>query len=139
MYKLAVILLSGMLACGQVQSAAPACHAKVADEIRLSEQYQYEVAGSGRLYFHTAPNASCTDKHVFVVPGDRLVAYSESGAKSEWTSVMYVAKNGQDYSGWVRTERLRFTGAFGANMTPESMKFYEKAAKEAKAGKLGAP
>lgn len=52
---------------------------------------------------------------------------------------MYMAKNGDDFSGWVLKNRLLFTGASGPDMSPEAAAHYEKAAKAAKAGKLGAP
>lgn len=37
------------------------------------------------------------------------------------------------------TNRLRFAGTFGMEMTPESLKFFKEAAEEAKASKLGSP
>lgn len=34
----------------------------------------YEVAGTGRLYFHTAPDNKCVKKDVFIIPGDKIMA-----------------------------------------------------------------
>jgi len=140
MFKAAALftltLLTGAPALAQ---AADVCKAEVPEEIILVERYQYKVAGTGRLHLHTAPYDKCINKKVFVIPGDSLTAYTEAGPNGEWTSVMYIAKNGDDYSGWVRTERLQFVGAMGGDMSPGKIKFYEKAAKEAAAGKLGSP
>lgn len=115
------------------------CEGAAADEYFLSEQYSFRVAGSGRLHLHTAPDDRCIDKKVFVVPGDRLNALTVSGKKGEWVSVTYYAKNGDDVSGWVKTDRLMFTGASGMNMTPEKASYYTEAARKAKLGKLGLP
>lgn len=115
------------------------CKGAAADEYLLSEHYSFEVAGSGRLYFHTAPDDHCIDKKVFVIPGDRLNALTVAGKKGEWASVTYYAKNGDDVSGWVKTSRLMFTGASGMNMTPEKASYYTEAARKAKLGKLGLP
>lgn len=104
--------------------------------VHLSPRLTYEVAGTGRLYFHTAPNEKCISKNIFVIPGDQIVAYEESG---EWSSVAFFSKTGETTDGWVMTKRLKFMGAFGMDMTPEEFKFYTEAAKAAKAGKLGSP
>ena len=138
MYKAAFLFTFALLA-GAPAMAADVCKGDVPEEIVLAERYQYKVAGSGRLHLHTGPDDKCINKKVFVIPGDDLVAFTEAGDNGEWTSVMYVAKNGDDYSGWVRTNRLRFMGAIGGNMSPDTIKFYEQAARAAAAGKLGSP
>jgi len=105
----------------------------------LDFRLSYEVAGTGRLYLYTGPDEKCLDKSLFVVPGDSLVAYDESGPNGKWSYVMYIAKNGKDYNGWVLTKRLKFTGAFGDGMSPKDIAFFQKAAEAAKNGKLGRP
>lgn len=95
----------------------------------------YQVASTGRLYFHAAPNEKCVDKNIFVIPGDSLIAHEEY---REWSKVTYILKTGKYYDGWVITKRLKFTGTDGRT-EPEEFEFYEKAAKAAKAGKLGSP
>lgn len=115
------------------------CNTRPDEEDFLTEKYNYRVAGTGRLYFYTGPDEKCLDKKVFVIPGDSLTAYAEYGKHEEWSNVGFMTKDGDEVTGWVKTERLMFTGAFGMNMTPEKVAFYKKAAKAAKAGKLGAP
>ncbi|MDB5745734.1 MAG: hypothetical protein JWP72_582 [Massilia sp.] len=139
MYKTLSMLTFVLAVCNVAQAAGSICTSEPADRIHLDERYSYKVAGTGRLYIHTGPDKKCLDKNVFVVPGDKLVAYAEYGQKGEWSSVMYTSKTGQDYAGWVLTERLMFEGAFGQNTTPEKVKYYEKAAMSAKAGKMGSP
>ena len=71
----------------------------------------YSVGGKGRLYFHSAPDTGCRFKDIFVIPGDSLVVYSSF---NEWYEVMYInPKTGEDFSGWVRSERLKFSGTLG--------------------------
>jgi hypothetical protein len=69
------------------------------------------VIGTGRLQFHSAPNAHCAIAGVFVIPRDDLVAYAET--RDGWTSVMYESAKGGGVTGWVRSARLRHTGTMG--------------------------
>jgi hypothetical protein len=70
------------------------------------------VTGTGRLQFYSAPNFHCPMDGVFVIPKDKLVAYAQTD--DGWSSVMYFnPRTGNDVSGWVRSERLRVTGAMG--------------------------
>lgn len=135
---IATLLFLGLLA-GNFAFAAPAVCDKTVEEARLGETHSYDVAGEGRLYFHTAPNAACINKKVFVIPGDYLSAHTVAGKNAEWVSVNYMAKDGEDYSGWVKADRLKFTGASGSNMNDNKLKFYKKAMAAAKAGKMGVP
>ena len=139
MSKIFLALLSSLFIVNAASAAKTVCEVDPQMEGHLSENYEYQVAGSGRLYFHSAPDEKCIVKKVFVIPGDYLTAYKEFGTDGQWTSVAYNPKNGETVSGWVRTERLRFIGASGMNMTPGKVKFYEKAAASAKAGRLGVP
>ncbi len=66
------------------------------------------VVGKGRLQFYSAPNFNCRIDGAFVVPGDTLVAYADTG--DGWTSVVYMS-SGQE--GWVRSSRLKTTGTLG--------------------------
>jgi hypothetical protein len=138
MSRRATLFALFLLSLHPFQGAYAACDTPK-DEVHLPERFMYQVAGSGRLYLYKAPNEACLDKSLFVIPGDSLTAYTESGSQGEWTSVMYIAKDGEDYSGWVKTNRLKFRGAAGMDMTPEDIKFYQKAAAAADAGKLGSP
>lgn len=68
------------------------------------------VIGAGRLPFHSAPRADCRLNGVFVIPKDALIVYAQT--PNGWSSVMYVnPRTGGDASGWVRSSRLRTTGA----------------------------
>jgi hypothetical protein len=65
------------------------------------------VIGTGRLYFHTAPDKRCRLKETFVVVGDRLEAYADFG---EFTSVIYWnPTTGEGTAGWVLTSRMTAT------------------------------
>lgn len=139
MFKALSILGAALVFSTVCHAAQIECGREPSDQVTLSEQLSYEVAGSGRLYLLSGPSEKCQDKRLFVVPGDRLIAYAEYGRDAEWSYVMYLSNSGKDYSGWVSTRRLRFTGASGGDMDPGKIKFYENAAEAAKNGKLGTP
>jgi hypothetical protein len=70
------------------------------------------VVGVGRLQFYSAPNFRCPMHGVFVIPEDELIAYGQSD--DGWSSVMYTnSRTGDHVSGWVRSVRLKETGAVG--------------------------
>ncbi|MDE1185996.1 MAG: hypothetical protein PW844_05875 [Pantoea sp.] len=66
----------------------------------------YRVGGEGRLQFYSAPDRKCLIDHVFVIPGDSLIAYIEY---EDFYRVMYFARNNEQISGWVEKNRLRET------------------------------
>lgn len=70
------------------------------------------VIGKGRLQFHSAPNPHCAMDGVFVIPKDALIAYAQSD--DGWSSVMYEnPRTGNTVTGWVKSSRLKQTGALG--------------------------
>jgi hypothetical protein len=78
----------------------------------LSPPLANVVTGAGRLQFYSAPDARCPTPGVFVIPGDRLIAYAV--ADNGWSSVTYSnPRTGNVASGWVRSERLKVTGTVG--------------------------
>jgi hypothetical protein len=94
--------------------ASAACHAPDTGTDTtpiLSPPLGAHVIGTGRLQFYSAPQADCAMTGVFVIPNDALIAYAET--RDGWTSVMYLRKQGDDGSGWVRSSRLNFTGTMG--------------------------
>jgi hypothetical protein len=139
MLKTISAIATVLLFSNDVYGAQVACGVDPNDAVINNEQLWYEVAGSGRLYLYSGPDEKCLNKTLFVIPGDGLIAYKEYGNYGEWSSVTYTSKSGKTADGWVHTKRLRFTGASGRDMTPEKIKFYEKAAESAKKGKLGRP
>jgi hypothetical protein len=118
------IVLSGF-ACSvtllvALNAAAHAAHAEDCKEPKegsneapmLSPPLANVVTGEGRLQFYSAPNARCPTPGVFVIPGDRLIAYAV--ADNGWSSVTYSnPRTGNVASGWVRSERLKSTGTVG--------------------------
>ena len=49
---------------------------------------------------------------VFVVTGDVLTVYKSIGG---WANVMYIARNGDDFMGWVLESRIMEVGQYGHN------------------------
>ena len=127
------------LCAATLAHAEPALCKVAPDESPLGLSYSFKVAGKGRLHFHSAPNDACIDKKVFVIPGDALDAAGVAGPNAEWVSVTYYPKDADMVNGWVRSNRLMFTGASGTNMTDAKHNYLTKAAAAAKAGKLGMP
>ena len=105
-----VALSSGALS----SSAVAACRepAVGSDAVpALSPPLAAVVIGSGRLQFHSVPQAGCVMQGVFVIPKDGLIAYAQT---RDWTSVMYSnPKTGNTVSGWVKSSRLKITGTVG--------------------------
>lgn len=67
----------------------------------------FAVTGKGRFYLYAAPDEKCITK-VFVIPGDSLIGYS---TYKGFHNIMYMnPKTGADFSGWVLSDRLKFTG-----------------------------
>jgi len=63
-----------------------------------------QVAGSGRLQFFAAPDASCSMQGVFILPGEPVQAERELRG---YTAVWYRnPRTGGEASGWVRSSRL---------------------------------
>ena len=116
------VLIRTVILLVVLSAGAPLLHAasfecgKVAKQVEQEKagfypRRSYSVEGSGRLYFHTAPDARCRSKDIFVIPEDRLIVYTSYDG---WLEVMYTnPKTGEDYSGWVRSERLKFNGTLG--------------------------
>lgn len=71
-----------------------------------------DVVGKGRVQFYSAPDRQCAMKGVFVIPGDRVSAYTSYNG---FASVQYVnLKNGNIVLGWVDENRIktsRFTSS----------------------------
>ena len=76
-----------------------------------------KVIGQGRAYFHSAPNSACITKKVFVVPGDGLTVYAST--EDGWDQVMYIAKNGDVFSGWVEEKRVELGQHYGGDPAPD--------------------
>lgn len=63
----------------------------------------YKVGGEGRLQFYAAPDKKCPIDHVFVIPGDSLIAYIEY---KNFYRVMYFSRSHEQVTGWVEKKRL---------------------------------
>lgn len=74
---------------------------------------QGKVIGSGRLHLHEAPDEACANKKIFVIPGDSLTLYSSLEDES-WLEVNFIAKSGDDFTGWVRADRVEIGESYGA-------------------------
>lgn len=72
-----------------------------------SDESGYRVSGKGRLYFYTAPNERCKNSDVFIVSGDLVNA---SADYEGYTYIMYFTKEGKEFDGWVKSNRLIPTG-----------------------------
>jgi len=77
-----------------------------------------EVIGRGRVALYSAPSKSCRNPQVAMARGESLTVYKPY---KDWLNVMYVSKGGQDFTGWVRSSRVRLGGRYGAGLqTPNS-------------------
>lgn len=85
------------------------------------------ISGKERAYFFTAPNFACTNKKIFVVPGDKIEVsqISENG----WTKATYTAKDGKTSSGWidqgqVQLDAVEPEGGEGEEALPDDVDTY---------------
>lgn len=67
----------------------------------------YEVVGTGRAPFYSAPDQRCAMPGVFLIPKDRVTAYRDYDG---YLSVMYLKRTGGDVIGWIKADRLHATG-----------------------------
>lgn len=67
-------------------------------------------APSKRVYLRSAPDEQCAAGQPFIVRGDHVIVYKPYKG---WMQVMYVAKSGDDYTGWVRENEIKETGTMG--------------------------
>jgi len=110
------IVAAALLAAPSISLADQGACDRIAKQAEKEQAFfspaeAHKVIGNGRLYFYSAPDKNCRTKDVFVIPNDKLVAYSEYKG---WNSVMYVnPKTGDDFEGWVEAARLEFTGTMG--------------------------
>src|SRR5207253_3013875 len=81
MLTTATILMFLLVTCAPVCADHATCN-HIAQQAEKAQRFfspvaGYQVVGTGRLYFHTVPNAHCRSKDIFVIPGDHLTAYTE--------------------------------------------------------------
>lgn len=109
-----ILLILGWFAAGLCEPASAASCKALAQQaneegVRIPGSAAiHRVSGQGRLQFYTAPRQDCTLKGTFILPGERVTAYSTFG---DFTSVMYMnPRTGNDAEGWVLSTRLQATG-----------------------------
>ena len=112
------IILSAALfvLCGKASALTCSQLAKIADDngIAYGTKYSFVVKGSKgfRTYFHSAPSSECKIKQLFLIPKDSVIAYQEfKNQNRTWIYVMYIDKNGNDTSGWVKARDFKVSGS----------------------------
>ena len=69
-----------------------------------------KVIGNKKLNFYSAPNMQCKMQGIFVIKGDSLTIYKPY---KDWLNVMYISKDGEDYTGWVSAKQVKVNGQYG--------------------------
>ncbi|EOC1313156.1 hypothetical protein ACI09C_002215 [Cronobacter turicensis] len=69
---------------------------------------RYEVNGSGRHFFYTAPDAQCRSQQVYLVAGDTV---SVSRTQPGFSEATWYGKDGRIVKGWLESAALHATGA----------------------------
>lgn len=85
-------------------------HTSAFESGRSGSAYEGRVTGKGRAFFHQAPAEKCLTKETFLVPGDFVSIYAESNG---WLYLMYINKQGDDFSGWIPENRIEIIGPYG--------------------------
>lgn len=93
----------------------PAC-TELSKQASMDDSYlpplEGKVIGNKKLYFYTASDLQCKMKGIFLIKGDSLTVYSRY---KDWFNVMYIAKDGEDYIGWVSSKQVKIIGKYGNN------------------------
>lgn len=120
MKKLLLLITSSLLSGGAWANASCDKLSKIADNNGLlyGTKYTYTVQGKKgfRANFHSAPANECKIKDLFLIPNDSVIAYQQfTNENYTWLYVMYVDKNGNDTSGWVREKDFKVASKFSMN------------------------
>lgn len=83
-----------------------------ASGISYHPPFEAKVIGNGKIGIYSSPNAECKINGVFVVKGNYLTVYK---SYKGWINVMYVAKNGEDFIGWLPESKVKIVGQYGNN------------------------
>jgi hypothetical protein len=115
MFKVIFIFLLSCLV--QTSFAAEQVCAKLSKQVdSVDDNYrpplEAKIIGNKKLFFYTAPDAQCKMKGIFVIKGDSLTVYKPY---KDWFNVMYIAKDGEDYTGWVSSKQIKINGQYGNN------------------------
>jgi len=106
-------ILVFLLCCtNQICLADDSICSKLAGEAEASGITNYpsaeaKVIGSGKIGFYSAPNAECKIKGLYVVKGNYLTVYK---SYKGWVNVMYLAKSGEDFIGWLPESKVKIVG-----------------------------
>ncbi|WP_409309529.1 hypothetical protein [Pectobacterium sp. B1J-3] len=76
----------------------------------------YLVTEKERTYLYSAPDEKCKLKDIFLIRGDRIDVYSEYNG---FLSMMYLKKNGESITGWIRSHSVKPTGIGVGPINPD--------------------
>lgn len=114
MYKIISFLL--FCFCLSANAESPMCIKLSANINAVDDNYRPplygKVIGNKKLYFYSSPDVQCKMDGVFVIKGDSLTIYKPY---KDWLNVMYIAKDGEDYMGWVSAKQVKVNGQYGKN------------------------
>ncbi len=113
------MMITGLLSLSSTLSFASDC--LVTDlktykyEQDLQPRWQLSVVSKTRVYFHSAPKATCKMNDDYVIQNDRVIAYSiyTDKAQEKWVYVMYINtehdKDDADdlVEGWVKLKYFK--------------------------------
>lgn len=115
MIKILLLAILSTLSFGALANSACDKLDKIADEngTMYGTKYNFVVTGPKgfRSYFHSAPSSQCKIKDLFIITGDSVIGYQEFKNENQtWLYVMYIDKNGNDTSGWIKLKDLKISG-----------------------------
>lgn len=120
MKKLLLLITISLLSGGAWAETNCDKLSKIADENGrfYGTKYIHTVQGKSgfRTSFYSAPSEQCKIKNLFLIPNDSVIAYQEfKNENHTWLYVMYVDKNGNDTSGWMKERDFKVTSKFSMN------------------------
>jgi hypothetical protein len=69
-----------------------------------------KVIANGKIRLYSAPNTNCEIKDVHIPKGSYLPVYQSYRG---WINVMYIAKDGKDFIGWLPDNKAKIIGQYG--------------------------
>lgn len=106
------VLIFSLAFCFSLRSLAETCEdieeKSKPDQILIpSYESGLKVVGNGRAYIYSAPNETCFNKQLFLIPNDLLNGYVE------YKGFIYVLyfnpATGKETTGWIKKDRLTKT------------------------------
>ncbi|MFD0912620.1 lysozyme inhibitor LprI family protein [Methylophilus luteus] len=85
------------------------------EELTLRPSFEAQLLGNTTAFLYSAPNRNCKLKNANVAQSSYFTVYGLNKGH-DWAYVMYIAKNGDDFMGWLPMSDIKIIGPYGSNV-----------------------